>query len=139
MIRRPPRSTLFPYTTLFRSRLLLEAEGKVVSREELRQALWREDTFVDFELGVNTAVKKLRQALEDSAEHPKFVETLPKFGYRFKIPVEWVPDIAADPVRSDSSLLQQRVAVAIPSASSKPWQLLSKRNAVLGGLSACAL
>lgn len=50
-------------------RLLLEAEGKVVTREELRKALWQEDTFVDFELGVNTAVKKLRQALEDPAEH----------------------------------------------------------------------
>jgi len=71
-------------------RLLLEAEGKVVSREELRQALWPEDTFVDFELGVNTAVRKLRQALEDSAEHPKFIETLPKLGYRFMVPVEWV-------------------------------------------------
>jgi len=61
-------------------RLLLEAEGRVVNREELRQALWREDTFVDFELSVNTAVKKLRQALEDSAEHPRFIETLPKLG-----------------------------------------------------------
>lgn len=71
-------------------RLLLEAEGKVVTREELRQVLWPEDTFVDFELGVNTAVKKLRQALEDSAEHPKFIETLPRYGYRFTVPVEWV-------------------------------------------------
>ena len=71
-------------------RLLLEAEGKVVTRDELRTALWLEDTFVDFELGVNTAVKKLRQALEDSAEHPRFIETLPKFGYRFMLPVEWV-------------------------------------------------
>ena len=71
-------------------RLLLEAGGKVVTREELRRALWPEDTFVDFELGVNTAVKKLRQALEDSAEHPKFIETLPKYGYRFMIPVEWM-------------------------------------------------
>lgn len=70
-------------------RLLLEAKGKVVSREELRQVLWPEDTFVDFELGVNTAVKKLRQALEDSADHPKFIETLPKFGYRFMVPVAW--------------------------------------------------
>jgi TolB-like protein/DNA-binding winged helix-turn-helix (wHTH) protein/Tfp pilus assembly protein PilF len=69
--------------------LLLEADGKVVTREHLRAALWPEDTFVDFEHGVNTAVKKLRQALEDSAERPKFVETLPKFGYRFIIPVEW--------------------------------------------------
>jgi DNA-binding winged helix-turn-helix (wHTH) protein/Tol biopolymer transport system component len=71
-------------------RLLLEAEGKVVTRDELRTALWPEDTFVDFELGVNTAVKKLRQALEDSAEHPRFIETLPKFGYRFMLAVEWV-------------------------------------------------
>jgi DNA-binding winged helix-turn-helix (wHTH) protein len=67
-------------------RLLLEADGKVVTREDLRAALWPADTFVDFEHGVNTAVKKLRQALEDSAEHPKFVETLPKFGYRSSSP-----------------------------------------------------
>jgi Tol biopolymer transport system component/DNA-binding winged helix-turn-helix (wHTH) protein len=120
-------------------RLLLEAEGKVVSREELRQALWREDTFVDFELGVNTAVKKLRQALEDSAERPKFVETLPKFGYRFMVPVEWVPGIAADPGRRESSSLQDKVVIATPSGRPKPWQWLSTRNAVLGGLSACAL
>jgi Tol biopolymer transport system component/DNA-binding winged helix-turn-helix (wHTH) protein len=73
-------------------RLLLEADGKVVTREDLRAALWPEDTFVDFEHGVNTAVKKLRQALEDSAERPNFVETLPKFGYRFIIPVEWDGD-----------------------------------------------
>src|SRR5271169_5937886 len=71
-------------------RLLLEADGQVVSREQIRTALWPEDTFVDFEHGVNTAVKKLRQALEDSAEKPEFVETLPRVGYRFLVPVEWV-------------------------------------------------
>ncbi|MBZ5653041.1 MAG: winged helix-turn-helix domain-containing protein [Acidobacteriia bacterium] len=118
-------------------RVLLKAEGKVVTREELRQALWPEDTFVDFELGVNTAVKKLRQALEDSAEHPKFIETLPKFGYRFMVPVEWVPGVAADPGRSKSSFMQ---AMAIPSARPTPWQwLFTTRNAVIGGLTACAL
>jgi Tol biopolymer transport system component/DNA-binding winged helix-turn-helix (wHTH) protein len=73
-------------------RLLLEAEGRVVTREQLCAALWPENTFVDFEHGVNTAVKKLRQALEDSAESPRFVETLPKVGYRFIVPVEWVAD-----------------------------------------------
>src|SRR5947208_9299792 len=73
-------------------RLLLEAEGRVVTRQQLRAALWPQDTFVDFEHGVNTAVKKLRQALADSAEHPKFVETLPKLGYRFIAGVDWVPD-----------------------------------------------
>ena len=71
-------------------RLLLQAEGEVVNREQLCATLWPEGTFVDFERGVNTAVKKLRQALEDSAEHPKLIETLPKFGYRFIAPVEWV-------------------------------------------------
>ena len=59
-------------------RLLLESEGKVVTREEFRKVLWPEGTFVDFELAVNAAVKKLRQALEDSADHPKFIETLPR-------------------------------------------------------------
>src|SRR5260370_41875741 len=73
-------------------RLLLEAEGRVVTREQLRAAMWPEDTFVDFEHGVNTAVKKLRLGLEDSAQNPKFVETLPKFGYRCIIPVERLAD-----------------------------------------------
>jgi Tol biopolymer transport system component/DNA-binding winged helix-turn-helix (wHTH) protein len=81
-------------------RLLLEAEGKVVTREQLRGALWPEKTFVDFEHGVNTAVKKLRQALEDSADNPKFVETLPKIGYRFVVPVEWVADASGKSVSS---------------------------------------
>ena len=71
-------------------RLLLEAEGGVVTREQLRATLWSEETFVDFEHGVNTAVKKLRQALGDSTTSPKFVETLPKIGYRFLVPVTWV-------------------------------------------------
>jgi Tol biopolymer transport system component/DNA-binding winged helix-turn-helix (wHTH) protein len=73
-------------------RLLLEAEGRVVTRERLQSALWPEDTFVDFEHGVNTAVKKLRQALEDSAESPKYIETLPRVGYRLITPVEWVAE-----------------------------------------------
>src|SRR5690348_250142 len=70
-------------------RLLLEAQGRVVSRDELRTALWPEETFVDFEHSVNTAVKKLRKALKDSIENPKFIETVPKVGYRFLVPVEW--------------------------------------------------
>jgi DNA-binding winged helix-turn-helix (wHTH) protein len=70
-------------------RMLLQADGEVVTREQLCSALWPKDTFVDFEHGVNNAVKKLRQALEDSAERPNFVETLPRIGYRFMVPVEW--------------------------------------------------
>jgi DNA-binding winged helix-turn-helix (wHTH) protein len=77
-------------------RLLLEADGRVVTREQLRLALWPEETFVDFEHGVNTAVKKLRQALEDSVDSPKFVETVPKVGYRFRVPVDWVIDASGE-------------------------------------------
>jgi eukaryotic-like serine/threonine-protein kinase len=68
--------------------LLLERPGDVVTREELRQKLWPEDTFVDFDTGLNTAVKKLRDALGDSADEPRYIETLPRRGYRFIAPVE---------------------------------------------------
>src|SRR6188474_3077532 len=64
-------------------KLLLSRPGDVVTREELQQVLWRSDTFVDFEVGLNSAVRKLREALDDSAENPRFVETLPRRGYRF--------------------------------------------------------
>src|SRR5512135_3587638 len=67
---------------------LVEHPGEVVTREELRQRLWRSDTFVDFEHGLNTAVKRLRELLGDSAENPRYIETLPRHGYRLMIPVE---------------------------------------------------
>src|SRR5262245_3852467 len=61
---------------------LLERPGKMVGREELRQRLWPNDTFVDFDHGLNAAVRRLREALGDSAEAPRFVETIPRRGYR---------------------------------------------------------
>jgi Tol biopolymer transport system component/DNA-binding winged helix-turn-helix (wHTH) protein len=67
---------------------LLEHPGDVVTREELRQRLWPADTFVDFDHSLNAAVKRLREILGDSAEHPHFIETLPRHGYRFIAPVE---------------------------------------------------
>jgi cholera toxin transcriptional activator len=67
---------------------LLERPGEVVTREELRQRLWPVDTFVDFDHSLNTAVNKVREALEDSASNPRFVQTLARRGYRFIAPVE---------------------------------------------------
>ncbi len=67
--------------------MLLERPGEVVTREEIQQKLWPADTFVDFEHGINAAVKRLREALGDSAENPRFVETLTRRGYRFIYPV----------------------------------------------------
>src|SRR5258706_13241102 len=71
--------------------LLLKRPGEVVTREEVRQALWPGDTFVDFDVGLNSAVKRLRDALSDSADSPRFVETLPRRGYRFIAPLERPP------------------------------------------------
>ena len=71
--------------------LLLERRGEIVSREELHERLWPNGTFVEFDEGLNTAVKKLRQALLDSADSPIFIETLPRRGYRFIAPVTGGP------------------------------------------------
>ena len=71
---------------------LLERPGEVVTRDELRERLWPADTFVDFDHGLNTSVNRLREALGDSADNPRFVETLPRRGYRFIAPVTPVAD-----------------------------------------------
>ena len=68
--------------------MLLEHPGQVVTREELQRRLWSSDTFVDFEQSLNAAVTRLREALCDSADHPRFIETLPRHGYRLIVPVE---------------------------------------------------
>ncbi len=68
--------------------VLLARPGELVTREELQQKLWPSGTFVDFENGLNSAVNRLRDALGDSAEEPKFIETVPRRGYRFIVPIE---------------------------------------------------
>jgi DNA-binding winged helix-turn-helix (wHTH) protein len=67
--------------------MLLERPGEIVTREEMRARLWSADTFVDFDHGLNSAIRRLRDALGDSAENPSFVETLGRRGYRFIAPV----------------------------------------------------
>ena len=78
--------------------MFLERPGDVVTREAVRARLWPADTFVDFDHSLNTAIKKLRQALGDSAENPRFIETLARRGYRFIAPVGPVAATAAEPV-----------------------------------------
>jgi len=75
---------------------LLERPGEVVTREELRTRLWNAETFVDFDHSLNTAINKLRDALDDSAANPRFIETLAKRGYRFIAPVQFEPTTAVD-------------------------------------------
>lgn len=68
--------------------MLVKRPGEVVTREELREGLWPSDTFVDFDANLNTAIRRLREALGDTAEKPRYIETLPKRGYRFLVPVK---------------------------------------------------
>ncbi|MGA8074555.1 MAG: winged helix-turn-helix domain-containing protein [Candidatus Acidiferrales bacterium] len=69
--------------------MLLESPGEMVSREQLRAKLWVDDTFVDFDHGLNSAVQRLRDCLSDTAEKPLWVATIPRRGYRFVGKVEW--------------------------------------------------
>lgn len=88
---------------------LLENPGEIVTREELRRRLWTDNTFVEFENGLNNAVKKLRSALGDSAGRPLYIETLPRTGYRFVAPVE----VKAGP----SATAAGRISADIPTFS----------------------
>jgi len=106
--------------------LLLDRPGDVVTREELHQKLWPADTFVDFDTGLNSAIKKLRDALGDSAEEPRYIETLPRRGYRFIARVENGASPAPPPV----------VPKIVPSLPSPPTSKRSstRRAAVAAGV-----
>jgi TolB-like protein/DNA-binding winged helix-turn-helix (wHTH) protein/Flp pilus assembly protein TadD len=82
--------------------MLLERPGETVTREELRDRLWPGDTFVDFDHGLNNAVMRVREALLDSSDHPRYVETIPRRGYRFVAPVEDVPAPSAVSEKGES-------------------------------------
>jgi DNA-binding winged helix-turn-helix (wHTH) protein len=94
---------------------LLTRPGELVTREELRQSLWPADTFVDFEHGLNTAVNKVREALRDSAANPRFIETLPRRGYRFIGEIDAEPGVTAE--------VQPTTATSSSSSSSDTGEL----------------
>ena len=100
--------------------MLLERPGEVVTREDLHARLWPADTFVDFDHGLNAAVKRLRDALGDSAENPRFVETLARRGYRFLAPAEF-PSAEA-PVAQISSLQN---APTVSNGGKSRWRLVA--------------
>jgi eukaryotic-like serine/threonine-protein kinase len=115
--------------------LLLEHSGDVVTREELRQKLWPADTFVDFDTGLNSAIKKLRDVLGDSAEEPRYIETLPRRGYRFIAPVEHVDLATSVPVREKLAVVPLR---ATPNIWNKRWLVLAVGAAVIVVVAAVA-
>jgi DNA-binding winged helix-turn-helix (wHTH) protein/Flp pilus assembly protein TadD len=128
---------------------LLEHPGEVVTREELRQKLWPADTFVDFDTGLNSAIKKLRDALGDSAEEPRYIETLPRRGYRFIAHVEngdlpaavsiekrhaTVPPVAprSEPPKKRRFIVAAAVAAFVVVAALVTWRVFFARPALTG-------
>ncbi len=102
--------------------MLVERAGEVVSREEIQSKLWPNDTVVEFDHGINTAIRKLRNALNDSAETPSYIETVARRGYRLIMPVEWPQS------SSDGGASLRPVSVASDGAAAKP----ELRSAPLG-------
>lgn len=100
--------------------LLLEHSGDVVTREELRRKLWPADTFVDFDTSLNSAIMKLRNVLGDSTEEPRYIETVPRLGYRFIAPVE-------NGARTASATVEPQIAAALPL---QPAPILSNKRSV---------
>ena len=100
--------------------LLLERPLEIVTREELRQKLWPVDTFVDFDHGLNSAIARLREALSDSAERPKYIETVPRRGYRFVGTLKAVLEGEAAPKEAATSENGQARLAASPRADVRP-------------------
>jgi TolB-like protein/DNA-binding winged helix-turn-helix (wHTH) protein/Tfp pilus assembly protein PilF len=113
--------------------LLLERQGELVTRQELRERLWPADTFVDFDVGLNTAVKRLRDALGDAAETPRFIETLHRRGYRFLAPVQW----ESEPGVSQTALAVEAKAPESPAQSTSEHR--ASRRILLAWLGAASL
>lgn len=109
--------------------MLLERPGEIISREELQARLWPADTFVGFDEGINTAIRKLRVAFGDSADNPRFIETIPRRGYRFIAPT--VP--SAPPATEFPTLAAEASAtagtVASPTAQTQPVRYFNNRPA----------
>ena len=108
-------------------KMLIARPGELITREELQKELWPADTFVDFEHSLNAAVKRLRASLNDSAEHPRYIETLPRRGYRFIAPVNGGAAQSEDPV-----------SLTMPSAT-RPSSVLRTRNLWLAALLAALI
>ena len=99
---------------------LLEERGEIVSREELRRRLWPDDTFVDFDHSLGSAMNKLRETLGDSATNPRFIETAPRRGYRFISPFEAVAEVQNPPVVIERAADGQSAAREEPAEIADP-------------------
>ena len=132
-LRRDGESVRLPDQSFEVLAMLLERPGELVTREEIRKRLWSDDTFVDFDHGLNNAVNRLRDALWESAESPRFVETLPRRGYRFIGSLEGNPQDPEEVARGDA--LSRTPGVQ----SRSSWQRTYRRVATIVGLALIAI
>ena len=98
----PPRKVLLREQPFRILRILIEHRGKTVTRDEIKRVLWANDTIVDFDRSINVAMAILRKAVNDDAENPKYIETLPRRGYRLIVPVEWKESTTDIPKEEDA-------------------------------------
>jgi TolB-like protein/DNA-binding winged helix-turn-helix (wHTH) protein/Flp pilus assembly protein TadD len=118
--------------------LLLERANEIVTREELCQAVWSEDTYVEFEGSLNAALKRVRYALRDSPDNPTFIETVPRRGYRFIAPVEYVEVVSAvEP--SPRALPISDSPAATTTSSPEPTASYRGKGSIAAGIAAVAL
>jgi TolB-like protein/DNA-binding winged helix-turn-helix (wHTH) protein len=106
--------------------MLLEHPGEVVTREELQARLWPADTFVSFDEGINTAIRKLRVAFGDSADNPRFIETVPRRGYRFVAPV---CDVIAEPAQPSDGIAARSAAKLPKTKHPSVWRWILAASA----------
>lgn len=129
--------------------LLLKRPGELLSREELRKELWAEDTFVDFDAGLNAAIRRLRDTLNDSADEPRYIATLPRHGYRFIAEVIELPEKSVPRFQQSIESAPQNLATEVPISVIAPSGVTSevrpaaprwrRRMLLLGSLAAVVL
>jgi TolB-like protein/DNA-binding winged helix-turn-helix (wHTH) protein/Tfp pilus assembly protein PilF len=125
-------------------KLLLRRPGQLITREELRMELWKESTFVDFDAGLNAAIRRLRDALNESAEEPRYIETLPRHGYRFiaSVEIEAEPLVVTPDELQNASLAargQETAAASIEASVQQEKLAKSQRMRLPGSLVAACL
>jgi len=121
-LRKKGRRIKLPHQAFRVLQILVEHPTLVISRDELRQSLWPADTFVEFDHSLNNAVSRLREALGDVADNPRFIETVPRRGYRFIAPVDKPPEKPADP--PSGLVVMEQAAAVTPASTRTAWMWL---------------
>lgn len=141
-LRGGERSIILPEQALRVLRMLVERDGEMVEREEIRRTLWPNDTVVEFDHSINTAIRNLRRALGESPDNPKYIQTIPRRGYRLLVPVDRLEkpkDEASDSHDPRNSTQERQVDVAPRTHESASGNLIGKKVShyrvleVLGG------